>query len=222
VSNRTCSHLPATVIIESYSDGADEVSQAIVIRGCGCISRNCYSTADSMRAPGCHPNCQGAARRHVGATRALPAGTGAELDRGFRWASGGEPDRMGQPDRSSRSAAPVSVDTMRRVAAAHGEDHFQGRHKVTAADFAPHRRRTCSGTGSSRRSSRAVADCWSSPPDRMRAPAVENQVVIPLVHRETAGVPACAETISVRCCVGVKVRAATHLGGGDHARIPDR
>ena len=37
VPNRTCSHLPATVIIEAYSDGADEVSQAIILRRCGYI-----------------------------------------------------------------------------------------------------------------------------------------------------------------------------------------
>lgn len=38
VSNRTCSHLPATVIIEAYSDGADEVSQAIIARRCVTIT----------------------------------------------------------------------------------------------------------------------------------------------------------------------------------------
>jgi hypothetical protein len=32
VPNRTCSHLPATVIIEAYSAVADAVSQAIIIR----------------------------------------------------------------------------------------------------------------------------------------------------------------------------------------------
>jgi hypothetical protein len=32
VPNHTCSHLPATVITEAYSDGADEVSQAIILR----------------------------------------------------------------------------------------------------------------------------------------------------------------------------------------------
>lgn len=47
--NRTCSHLPATVIIQAYGDAVDALSQAIIIRRHDISSRRLLNCGRAAR-----------------------------------------------------------------------------------------------------------------------------------------------------------------------------